>query len=132
MNEMEQRKCCIQPGKGRQQVGLRSLWQHHGLIYLFARRDFTSKYRQTVLEPLWIFITLLLTKAVVTVVFGNKVKFPTLVAVAFGGIVIPALGLLGPNGAEKFTVIELFTRITLPSGKHIFQNGHVELLMSVE
>lgn len=121
MNEMEQWRYCIEPGKGKPQVGLRILWQYRGLIYLFARRDFTSRYRQTVLGPLWIFITPLLTTAVFTVVFGNMAKFPTLDAAESGSMVIPAF-LFYMIGSILW---ELFSNIVKHSARTFLTNVRI-------
>lgn len=86
----EQWKYCIESGNGKPELGLVSLWQYRGLIYLFARRDFTSKYRQTVLGPLWMFITPILSTLVFTVIFGNMAKFPTTDSEMPGNLAIPA------------------------------------------
>ena len=90
MDEKGQWKYCIESGTGKPELGFLNLWQYRGLIYLFARRDFTSKYRQTLLGPFWIFLNPLLTTVVFTVVFGNMVKFPTMDNAASGNIRIPA------------------------------------------
>ena len=86
----EQWKYCIEPGNGKAELGLKSLWQYRGLVYLFARRDFTSRYRQTLLGPLWMFLNPLLTTVVFTVVFGNMAKFPTMDNTATADTVVPA------------------------------------------
>ncbi len=86
----EQWKYCIEPGNGKLELGFGNLWQYRGLIYLFAKRDFMSKYRQTVLGPIWMFLSPLLTTVMFTVVFGNMAKFPTMDSVVPKKIVIPA------------------------------------------
>ena len=42
------------------------LWQYRDLIFLFVKREFVSKYKQTILGPAWAVIQPLLT----TVVFA--------------------------------------------------------------
>lgn len=90
MNGNDQWMYCIEPGKGKLELGLRSLWQYRGLVYLFARRDFTSRYRQTLLGPFWMFLNPLLTTVVFTVVFGDMAKFPTMDSAASADIAVPA------------------------------------------
>lgn len=90
MDGKEQWKYCIEPGKRKAELGFWSLWQYRGLVYLFARRDFTSRYRQTFLGPIWMFLDPLMTTVVFTVVFGNMAKFPTMDTEASGDITIPA------------------------------------------
>ncbi len=56
----------------------RELWQYRDLIFLFVRRDFVSRYKQTVLGPLWAIIRPVLTTVVFTVIFGNLANLTTL------------------------------------------------------
>ncbi len=51
--------------------------RYRDLIFLFVKRDFTAKYKQTVLGPLWAIIQPLLTTVVFTIVFGNLAKLTT-------------------------------------------------------
>ena len=51
--------------------------QSRRLIWLFTRRAFVVKYKQTILGPLWLFIMPLLTSIVHVVVFGNIAKLST-------------------------------------------------------
>ena len=59
----------IKPKKGLFQLNFRELWDYRDLIYLFVRRDFVSKYKQTILGPLWFIIQPLLTTLMFVVVF---------------------------------------------------------------
>ena len=47
------------------------VWQHRDLILLLVKREFVSKYKQTVLGPAWAVIQPLLTTFVFTFIFGN-------------------------------------------------------------
>ena len=66
---------------------LREIIQYRDLIALFVKRDFVSKYKQTILGPLWAIIQPLLTTVVFTVVFGNLAQLTTLDAA--GDHVVP-------------------------------------------
>ena len=50
---------------------LKETFQYRDLIFLFVKRDFVSKYKQTFLGPLWAIIQPLLTTVVFTFIFGN-------------------------------------------------------------
>ncbi|MEE3324922.1 MAG: ABC transporter permease [Methanosphaera sp.] len=50
---------------------LKDVWSYKDLIGLFVKRDFTSKYKQTILGPAWAVIQPLLTTIVFTFIFGN-------------------------------------------------------------
>lgn len=86
----EQWKYCIEPGAGKSELGFRDLWQYRSLVYLFAKRDFTSRYRQTLLGPLWMFLNPLLTTIVFTIVFGNMANFPTMDGPVSKTMAVPA------------------------------------------
>jgi len=53
-------------------LDLRGLWRYRDLLWLTVRRDFVSRYRQTVLGPLWFVLQPLITAVIFTVVFGRS------------------------------------------------------------
>lgn len=67
----------LRPKRSLLDVDLRELWQYRDLIMLFVKRDFVSKFKQTILGPLWFIIQPLLTTIMFTVVFGNIAGIPT-------------------------------------------------------
>lgn len=50
---------------------LKEVWQYRDLIWLFTKRSFILTYKQTVLGPLWLFISPILTSIIYTFVFGG-------------------------------------------------------------
>jgi lipopolysaccharide transport system permease protein len=56
---------------------LRELWTYRGLVWAFSLRDLKVKYFQTVLGPLWVLLTPLITVGVMTFVFGLMVRVPS-------------------------------------------------------
>ena len=67
----------IEPKKGVFELKLREVWEYRDLIKLFVRRDFVTRYKQTILGPAWYFIQPLFVTVVQTVVFGNMAKLDT-------------------------------------------------------
>ena len=67
----------ISPQRNLLDLRLGELGHARDLIVLFVRRDFVSKYKQTILGPLWYLIQPLLTTITFTVIFGNIAKLPT-------------------------------------------------------
>jgi lipopolysaccharide transport system permease protein len=67
----------ITPRKKWYDLQLRDVWRYRDLIGMFVRRDFVSRYKQTILGPLWFLIQPLLTSLVFTVIFGNIAQLPT-------------------------------------------------------
>ena len=68
---------------------VRETIQYRDLIFLFVKRDFVSRYKQTILGPAWAVIQPLLTTVVFTVVFGNLANLTTLDIKAEADILIP-------------------------------------------
>lgn len=66
---------------------LKETLQYRDLIFLFVKRDFTAKYKQTILGPAWALIQPLLTTVVFTIIFGRLAKLTT--ADVAGDFVIP-------------------------------------------
>lgn len=56
---------------------LKETWRYRDLIALFVRREFISKYKQTILGPLWAVIQPLLTTIVFSVIFGTLANLTT-------------------------------------------------------
>lgn len=52
-------------------LNLRETWKYRDLIWLFVQRDFKTKYKQTILGPLWFIIQPLFSTIVFTLVFGT-------------------------------------------------------------
>lgn len=67
----------IQPARGWLRVHWRELWSYRDLFTQFVERDFSAKYRQTLLGPAWFILQPLMMTAVLTVVFGRLARLPT-------------------------------------------------------
>ncbi len=67
----------IEPHDPWYKIDLAGLWQYRDLILLLVKRDFVAIYKQTVLGPLWFFLTPLFTTVVFTIVFGRIARIPT-------------------------------------------------------
>ncbi len=76
-NSNEEWSVDIQPRKGWLNINFRELWRYRDLIYLLARRNFVSLYKQTILGPAWAIIQPLLTTLIFTVVFGQIANLST-------------------------------------------------------
>lgn len=67
----------IEPNNKLMNLKLNEVWTYRDLIWLFVKRDFSTRYKQTILGPLWFIIQPLLTTLVQTFVFGNIAGLPT-------------------------------------------------------
>jgi lipopolysaccharide transport system permease protein len=67
----------IEPTHGLRFVNWRDLYAYRDLMWLLVWRDFTTRYKQTVLGPLWHVFQPMLTTVVFTVVFSQIAELPT-------------------------------------------------------
>ena len=61
----------IEPRRKLFDMHLGEIWKYKDLIFLFVKRNFTTRYKQTVLGPLWFFVQPLITTLLNTFVFGS-------------------------------------------------------------
>ena len=64
-------------GKRTFRLGFGELWRYRDLIVLLTKKTFVLSYKQTVLGPLWLLITPLLSSGIYSIVFGDIVKVRT-------------------------------------------------------
>ena len=67
----------IRPGASWRRIDWVALWTYRDLLFLLVRRDFLSKYSQTLLGPIWFVIQPLVTTLLFTVVFAGVAKIST-------------------------------------------------------
>ena len=67
----------VKPKNNLFDLKLKEVFRYRDLIFLFVKRDFVSKYKQTILGPAWAVIQPLLTTVVFTVIFGNLANLTT-------------------------------------------------------
>ena len=53
------------------ELNLKEVWQYRDLIVLFTKRNFTVRYKQTILGPAWLFITPIISSLIYTFIFGG-------------------------------------------------------------
>lgn len=52
-------------------INLKEVWQYRDLIWLFTKRTFILRYKQTILGPMWVILQPLMTTLIFTLVFGG-------------------------------------------------------------
>jgi lipopolysaccharide transport system permease protein len=67
----------IKSETGLLEFDFKELYKYKDLIFLFVKRNFTIRYKQTILGPLWQIINPLLTVLLYTFVFGNVAGLST-------------------------------------------------------
>jgi lipopolysaccharide transport system permease protein len=93
---------------------LREIWRYRDLLFLFVRRDFVAKYKQTILGPAWFFIQPMLQTLVMTVVFGGMAKLST------DGIPPILFYLAGVTAWNYFAQCLVATSNTFTLNAHLF------------
>ncbi len=89
--QQEQRwKKVVEPKGKLFDLKLKELWNYRDLTVLFVKRDFISKYKQTILGPMWAVIQPLLTTVVFTVIFGNLANLTTADTENMENVIIPS------------------------------------------
>lgn len=61
----------LKPKHSLWDINLKELFSYKDLIFLFVKRNFVTKYKQTILGPLWLVISPILTTLMYVLVFGN-------------------------------------------------------------
>lgn len=67
----------IEPQRGWISLDAGELWRYRELLFQLVTRDFSTKYRQSVLGVGWAFIAPLVTVAIYTLVFGRLARLPS-------------------------------------------------------
>jgi len=67
----------VEPNQSWLRIDWREFWEYRDLLFLLVRRDFLSKYKQTVLGPAWFVLQPLLMSLVLALVFGQFAKVST-------------------------------------------------------
>lgn len=110
----------IEPNRNWLAIEWRELWDYRDLLYLLVRRDFVSRYKQTILGPLWFVLQPLLMTVVFTVIFDRVARIPTdglpPVLFYFSGLV--TWGYFSQNLTSASTTFTtnayLFTKVFFP------------------
>lgn len=67
----------LKPHNKWYELNLKELMAYKDLIFLFVKRNYTTRYKQTILGPLWLIINPLFTTFMFAIVFGGIAKIPT-------------------------------------------------------
>ncbi len=67
----------ITPERSKFKLNIKEIYQYRDLLILFIRRDIVSVYKQTILGPLWYFISPLLASFTQYIVFGRIAELPS-------------------------------------------------------
>ena len=109
-----EREVIIEPTHGWLRIDWRALWEYRDLFTMLVQRDCTTRYKQTLLGPLWFILQPVLTTLVFAIVFGRFAGIPT------DGIPGPLFYLCGLLGWNYFTQNLTTGGATFVNNAHLF------------
>ena len=71
MEQSNQYHTHLEPKNGWFDINLKEVWRYRDLIWLFTKRSFVLRYKQTILGPAWVILQPLMTTLIFTLVFGG-------------------------------------------------------------
>ena len=110
----------IEPQRGWVGLDLGELWRYRDLVLQLVQRDFSARYRQTVLGIAWAVINPLLQMMIYTLVFGRIAKFDTgeipYPVFVFAGLLpwIYFSGCLSQSGTSAVRASAILTKVYFP------------------
>lgn len=104
----------IEPSRGIGRVNWKEIWEYRDLVGMLVRRDFSARYRQTLLGPVWHLIQPLLTTLVFAIVFARIAGIPT------DGVPPPLFYLCGLLGWNYFAQTVTQVGLTFVNNSHLF------------
>ena len=104
----------ISPKNSLFNLNLKEVWRYRDLLTLFVKRDVITKYKQTILGPLWYIIQPLFTSVIFTLVFNNIANIST------NGIPSFLFNLAGITAWNYFKDCLIETSDTFKKNENIF------------
>ena len=104
----------IRPNTSWFHIDLEGIKHYRDLLWLLVRRDFTSKYKQTILGPLWFLLSPIINSLAFTLVFGK------IVGVSTDGVPPMLFFLSGQLAWTYFSTVLGVTSNSLAGNTHLF------------
>lgn len=104
----------IEPSRGIGRINWKEIWEYRDLVAMLIRRDFSARYRQTLLGPIWHLAQPLLTTFVFAIVFSRIAGIPT------DGVPAPLFYLCGLLGWTYFAQTVTQVGLTFVNNNHLF------------
>ena len=75
--DTEQWDLVIEPKNALLDLKLKELWKYRDLLWLWVRREYVGAYKQTIMGPVWHFISPIFGTLTFMLIFGKIAKLPT-------------------------------------------------------
>lgn len=119
-------------------IDVREIWRYRDLLVMFVIRDVVTKYKQTILGPVWFMLQPILTAVIFTIIFSRIAHISTsgmppllfyLGSLTLWNYFSETFGIISKTFTENATVLGkvYFPRLVLPLSKAI--SGIMKLLM---
>jgi lipopolysaccharide transport system permease protein len=102
----------------------REVWDFRGLLFRFAARDITLRYRQTALGAIWVILQPLLGAGILSFVFGSVAGLP-----APAGIPYFVFSLVGMVGWTAFSQVTMRASGSMVSNAQLVQKVYFPRLL---
>jgi lipopolysaccharide transport system permease protein len=114
----------ISSERGLLDFNLKEIWHYRDLIWMFVKRDIASQYKQTVLGPIWFFVSPFMTVFMYTFVFSRIAGIQT------DGIPAPIFYLTGTSLWNYFQQCFISSSGTFVNNAGIFGKVYFPRLVS--
>jgi|ERR1043165_1401845 lipopolysaccharide transport system permease protein len=114
----------ISSKRGLLDLKLKEVWHYRDLIWMFVQRDFAGTYKQTLLGPVWFFISPFVTVIMYTFVFS------TIAGIKTDGIPAPLFYLTGTTMWNYFNQCFITSSGTFVNNAGIFGKVYFPRLVS--
>jgi lipopolysaccharide transport system permease protein len=114
----------ISSERGLLDINFKEIWQYRDLIWMFVKRDIASQYKQTILGPIWFFVSPFMTVFMYTFVFSRIAGIQT------DGIPAPIFYLTGTTLWSYFQQCFISSSGTFVNNAGIFGKVYFPRLVS--
>jgi lipopolysaccharide transport system permease protein len=119
-------------------IDIREIWQYRDLLVMFVHKDIVTRYKQTILGPLWFMLQPIFTALIYTLIFSRVAKIPTngappilfyLGSLTLWNYFSETFGIISKTFSENANVLGkvYFPRLVLPLAK--VASGMLKMLM---
>lgn len=123
MADLSSKEIILKPNTRWIHIDLEGLIAYRDLIWLLIKRDFTSRYRQTILGPLWFFANPIITTLTFTLVFSGVIGIST------DGTPPLLFFMSGTLGWNFFSMVLGGTSNSLAGNTHLFSKVYFPRLI---
>ena len=114
----------ISSKRGLLDINFKEIWHYRDLVWMFVKRDIAAQYKQTILGPVWFFISPFMTVFMYTIVFNRIAGIKT------DGIPAPLFYLTGTTLWNYFQQCFMSSSGTFVSNAGIFGKVYFPRLIS--